>query len=798
MLDSVSLDQLRTFVAAVEEGSFSAASRKLLRAQSVVSQAISTLEDQIGVALFDRAGRYPKLTAEGVVLLSDARTVISSVNVLKARAKGIAAGLEPELSAVIDVFLPMDAITDAAKGFGVLFPGTPLRLYVEAIGGAYKPVLDGRCSIGIVGPLPMQQPSLTHERLAAVCLIVVAAREHPLARIAGPIPQEELARHVQIVLTDRSDLSAGREFGVMSPLVWRLSDLFAKHAFLLNGLGWGSMPAHTVQQDLADGRLVALQVEDMPEGVMLLPMAAIYRTAAPPGPAGRWFIARLKASLARAGAILLACAALLPGLALAQASGQAADAPVPPALTLDRPHVLDTGRLSGGGQTVALFGITGADDAGHELQATIDANGGQVSCEPHGAAFTCRLPDHTDIALASLANGVARATDDAPAAYHAQEDAAQAARRGIWSNLPAPPVTLEHPVARTSGLIAVGSQLYPLDGVQGLGGEPAQELQAYVMSHGDSLACQQQGNAGRFVCTLPDGSDLGQVALTQGDAQAAADAPESYWRQQAEAKRDRRGIWAAPEPAAVASGEALPPTAAPDAAPPPGADQGIDPSTAPGADAALQGVPMQQYGVLPPPYGVMPPWDSGPIGYVGNQPTALIDGSTVFLAYGIGLGWGYYDRYRHWRAAPGRFARYLERFHPGGIEAREHGRQDLPPGERAGPGEARPGAERIGVFHGPERQGTQHPEIERTPLARQVLERPAIGQPGIVRPGVPNVRPQVFSAPAPRSGPAFNAAAMARPMPPQMLMMRPALPRPMMMARPMPAIRPAPALGLHH
>ena len=45
MLDAVSLDQLRTFIAAVDEGSFSAASRKLLRAQSVVSETISKLEE---------------------------------------------------------------------------------------------------------------------------------------------------------------------------------------------------------------------------------------------------------------------------------------------------------------------------------------------------------------------------------------------------------------------------------------------------------------------------------------------------------------------------------------------------------------------------------------------------------------------------------------------------------------------------------------------------------------------------------------------------------------------------------
>src|ERR1700742_3140788 len=96
VLDGVSLDQLRTFIAAVDEGSFSAASRKLLRAQSVVSEAVANLEAQMGVALFDRSGRYPKLTPAGMVLLADARAVVGGVDLLKARAKGMASGLEPE------------------------------------------------------------------------------------------------------------------------------------------------------------------------------------------------------------------------------------------------------------------------------------------------------------------------------------------------------------------------------------------------------------------------------------------------------------------------------------------------------------------------------------------------------------------------------------------------------------------------------------------------------------------------------------------------------------------------------
>ena len=294
MLDGVSLDQLRAFIGSVDEGSFSAAARKLRRAQSVVSELVSSLEGQIGVPLFDRSGRYPRLTPEGAVLLADARNIASGVDGMKARAKGMASGLEPELSVVVDVLFPIAAITEAAKEFREKFPGTPLRLYVEALGAAYQPVLDGIAGFGIVGSLPLLPSNLTAERLTGVAMVMVAARDHPLAKFQGTIPKSELAKHVQLVLTDRSSLSKGREFGVMSPSTWRLADLFAKHAFLLGGLGWGGMPMHVVQDDLSTGRLVELSIEDIPPGGMILPMSAVYPTSAPPGPAGRWLIERMK------------------------------------------------------------------------------------------------------------------------------------------------------------------------------------------------------------------------------------------------------------------------------------------------------------------------------------------------------------------------------------------------------------------------------------------------------------------------------------------------------------------------
>lgn len=294
MLDGVSMDQLRTFIAAADEGSFSAAGRKLRRAQSVVSQTLSNLEAQLDIQLFDRTSRYPVLTEQGAALLAEARLVVSGMDGFKAKARTIAEGLEPELSVVVDVMYPMESLTIAVGLFRAAFPHTPLRLYVEALGAVIQPVLHGTCRIGIIGSMPTVPDEVDAEKLLDVPMVTVAGSAHPLASHRHVVRQRELARHVQLVLTDRTSLSDGKSYGVFSALTWRLADLGAKHAFLRAGFGWGHMPFAMVRNDLESGALVQIKVENFQPRTPPIAMLAVYRKDSPPGPAGRWFLDQLK------------------------------------------------------------------------------------------------------------------------------------------------------------------------------------------------------------------------------------------------------------------------------------------------------------------------------------------------------------------------------------------------------------------------------------------------------------------------------------------------------------------------
>ncbi|GHC95294.1 LysR family transcriptional regulator [Novosphingobium pokkalii] len=288
-----SIDQIRIFLAVVDEGTFNGAARRLGRAISVVSYGISNLEAQLGVALFDREGsRKPQLTEAGRAVLASARAVADDVDALMARVRGHNQGLEAELTLAVDVMFPTETLARLLQDFLMAFPTVDLRLHVEALGAVAGQLLDGQADLAITGAVLVDDPALDRMAIGTVELVPVAAPGHPLARMA-PVPPGTGRQYLQLVLTDRSALTQGRDFSVLAARTWRLGDLGAKHALLRQGIGWGNMPRHVVADDLGSGRLVHLA---MPEGAEIVyPIHAQWRRDSPAGPARTWLLERLMA-----------------------------------------------------------------------------------------------------------------------------------------------------------------------------------------------------------------------------------------------------------------------------------------------------------------------------------------------------------------------------------------------------------------------------------------------------------------------------------------------------------------------
>jgi len=282
-------DQLRIFLTVVEVGSFAAAGRKLHRATSAITYGVANLEAQLGLTLFAREGtRRPELTPSGRSVLAEARAIAHSMDGLRAKVKGLHQGLEPEVTVVVDVMWPSAWLGPVLNAFARAFPAVSLRLYVESLGSVAAMVTERRAAFGISGPLSMTVPGLEHLVMGSIPMIPVAAPSHPLAQ--EQVKPGASRDHIQLVLTDRSKLSAGRDFGVGSDRTWRLGDLGAKHQLLREGIGWGGMPEHLVEADLAAGTLVRLDLPD--RDAVSYTFDGIYRIDTPPGPTASWLIRR--------------------------------------------------------------------------------------------------------------------------------------------------------------------------------------------------------------------------------------------------------------------------------------------------------------------------------------------------------------------------------------------------------------------------------------------------------------------------------------------------------------------------
>jgi DNA-binding transcriptional LysR family regulator len=221
-------------------------------------------------------------------MLEDARRIVGDLEVMRARVKGMKTGLEAEVAAAISVMVPTNVLVEVLSEFRERFPSVSLRLDTGELGMMMDLVASGKSTIGIGGAVLKQDDSLVIERIGHAFMMPVASPSHPLAHIKGPLTLGDVREEVQLVVTDASGLTKGRDFNVLSYKTWHVSDIATKHHLIRGGLGWGGLPASLILEDLQKGRLVHLDLDAYEQGEY--PVYAVRKLSNPPGPAAAWMI----------------------------------------------------------------------------------------------------------------------------------------------------------------------------------------------------------------------------------------------------------------------------------------------------------------------------------------------------------------------------------------------------------------------------------------------------------------------------------------------------------------------------
>ena len=185
------LRQLQCFIALAEHQTFGEAAKALAISQPALSKQISSMEEELGVTLFERSSRRVTLTALGDSLMVRARGILQEVRDFRATARGsaglfgdrLAIGVLPSIGAY---FMPI-----ANRLLHRLYPD--LRLAVQE--GSTRQLLtmleDGRLDV-VIGT-PQVDPEFVSHPLFTETLWACAAADDPLSQETTPIRLADLS-----------------------------------------------------------------------------------------------------------------------------------------------------------------------------------------------------------------------------------------------------------------------------------------------------------------------------------------------------------------------------------------------------------------------------------------------------------------------------------------------------------------------------------------------------------------------------------------------------------------------------
>jgi DNA-binding transcriptional LysR family regulator len=286
-------EALSAFVQTAESGSFSAAARALGKSQSTISTAIANLEIDLGLLLFDRSGRKPRLTDAGQRVLAQAQEILQAAQRLDELALRLADHVEPRLSMAISDVWQADHHELLLRRFSERYPDIEFECMIAEDEDVLALLQQGRAHLGVIRSQAQLPGDIAMSRLQIKPEIAVWLHQsHPLAN-QPQVTMEQLKTVRQLRLNTWLDNSRQQVAG----RVWSAPSYLLLLEMAEQGFGWAMLPRWLVQQ-FGHHVLQELPVPGWPQQITV---DAVWSRVTPPGPAGQWMRDQLCAQQAEEG-----------------------------------------------------------------------------------------------------------------------------------------------------------------------------------------------------------------------------------------------------------------------------------------------------------------------------------------------------------------------------------------------------------------------------------------------------------------------------------------------------------------
>ncbi len=256
-MKDISTRQLRAFVALAEERHFTRAARRCHLTQPAFSAVIRSLEQGLGVRLFDRSTRNVDLTGEGRLFEASARRLLDDFTLVQAdmddhlmRRRGhVSVAALPSLAAAL--------LPDILARYRQEYPGVALTLVDALAGPCLDKVRSGEVDLALASRRDdmsgLESTFLFADRFHLVC-----RDDHPLAR-RKRITTADLAQWPLIHMSRAS--SVRQRLEQLLPALSRHAAFEVDHlatatGLVQAGLGVSIMPAMTLFHFRRDGLVI--------------------------------------------------------------------------------------------------------------------------------------------------------------------------------------------------------------------------------------------------------------------------------------------------------------------------------------------------------------------------------------------------------------------------------------------------------------------------------------------------------------------------------------------------------------
>lgn len=256
---NITLQQMLTLDAVVNQGSVQAGARHLHKTHPSVITALKKLEDELGFALLDRSGYRSVLTEEGKAFHKSVRRILGDLQELKNQAKQLRLGEETELNIVLGDITPMTNALSVLRRFAEDYPHTRLNLFFENLYGPNEWLLDGNADL-IVHHIDKSDPRYEYRDFCKVPVVPVVAPGFVPFPGSDKIRYTDMKGYTQCIIRDTAVRGGNKNYFVLddSPHI-TVGDQYTKKEVILQRMAWGHMPLFLIENELKSGELISLE-----------------------------------------------------------------------------------------------------------------------------------------------------------------------------------------------------------------------------------------------------------------------------------------------------------------------------------------------------------------------------------------------------------------------------------------------------------------------------------------------------------------------------------------------------------